>query len=137
METLNLLRELTAIPAISGREDGMIAYMREHLKPFAGNVSVDRLGNVVAHFPGKDAERSLLLFAHMDELGLVVRKIDPDSFVRFERVGEIPEKNSSGHLDRYPYKYRKPDTWIDRYDLTPRHTTGKEVSCSQPVGHVY
>jgi putative aminopeptidase FrvX len=111
METLNLLRELTAIPAISGREDGMIAYMREHLKPFAGNVRVDRLGNVVAHFPGKDAERSLLLFAHMDELGLVVRKIDPDGFVRFERVGGIPEKTLLG-------------TWIDIHTNTGNQIPG-------------
>ena len=92
METIELLRELTSIPALSGREDGMIAFMREQFEQHTDKVTVDRLGNVVAYVPGRSAERSLLIFAHMDELGLVVRKIDADGFLRFERVGGVPEK---------------------------------------------
>ncbi|MGD8732698.1 MAG: hypothetical protein PVH92_12530, partial [Anaerolineales bacterium] len=96
METIELLRELTSIPALSGREDGMIAFMRDKFEQHTDKVSVDRLGNVVAYVPGKSSERSLLVFAHMDELGLVVRKIDADGFLRFERVGGIPEKTLLG-----------------------------------------
>jgi putative aminopeptidase FrvX len=111
MESIELLRELTAIPAISGREEGMIAYMRDRFEQIAGNISVDRLGNVVAHIKGKTSERSLLIFAHMDELGLVVRKIDPDGFVRFERVGGIPEKTLLG-------------TWIEVHTDTGKRLPG-------------
>ncbi len=96
MDTIDLLRELTAIPALSGHEDSMIAYMRDAFSQHAQDINVDRLGNVVAHIPGGHSDRSLLIFAHMDELGLVVRKIDPDGFVRFERVGGIPEKTLLG-----------------------------------------
>ena len=33
-----------------------------------------------------------MLFTHMDQLGLVVRKIEDDGYLRFERVGGVPEK---------------------------------------------
>lgn len=96
IDTLTLLHELTAIPALSGREDSMVAYMRDTFVRHVDNVQVDRIGNVRAYVPGKKSDRSLLIFAHMDELGLVVRKIDEDGFVRFERVGGIPEKTLLG-----------------------------------------
>ena len=33
-----------------------------------------------------------MLFTHMDQLGLIVRKIEDDGFLKFERVGGVPEK---------------------------------------------
>ncbi len=96
METVDLLRELTALPALAGREDNMVAHIRDAFEQHADSVRVDRIGNVIAHVPGRSADRSLLIFAHMDELGLVIRKIEPDGFVRFERVGGIPEKTLLG-----------------------------------------
>ncbi|MEE8122348.1 MAG: M42 family metallopeptidase [Anaerolineales bacterium] len=96
MKTVELLEELTAIPALSGREEAMIAAMRRHFEPVADEVRVDRLGNVIATIEGKADEPKLLIFAHMDELGLIVRKIDEDGFLRFERVGGVPEKSLLG-----------------------------------------
>ncbi|TFH34367.1 MAG: M42 family peptidase [Anaerolineales bacterium] len=87
------LQELTAIPALSGYEDRMVARMREAFLQYTHQVEVDRLGNVVATIEGQSAEPCLMIFAHMDELGLVVRKIEPDGFLRFERVGGVPEKS--------------------------------------------
>ncbi|MCJ7824055.1 MAG: hypothetical protein MUP44_04095, partial [Anaerolineales bacterium] len=72
------LQELTAIPALSGYEDRMVARMREAFLQYTHQVEVDRLGNVVATIEGQSAEPCLMIFAHMDELGLVVRKIEPD-----------------------------------------------------------
>lgn len=92
MNMIELLKELTAVPALSGYEDGMVALMRQHFEGVVGEVHVDRLGNVVATVRGMEDHPCLLVFAHMDELGLVVRKIDEDGFLRFERVGGIPEK---------------------------------------------
>ncbi len=91
--TLELLRELTAIPALSGYEDRMITRMRDMFSQYADEVQVDKLGNVIATFQGESPEPSLMIFAHMDELGLVIRKIEEDGFLRFERVGGVPEKS--------------------------------------------
>jgi putative aminopeptidase FrvX len=92
-ELVELLQELTAIPALAGREEAMIAAMRRHFEPLADDVRVDRIGNVIATVHGAQASPRLLVFAHMDELGLIVRKIDADGFVRVERVGGVPEKS--------------------------------------------
>lgn len=95
-ETIDLLKELTAVPALSGREEAMIAAMRRHFSPLADEVHVDRVGNVIATVRGRQDSARLLIFAHMDELGLIVRKIEPDGFLRFERVGGVPEKSLLG-----------------------------------------
>ncbi|NIS80085.1 MAG: M42 family peptidase, partial [Anaerolineales bacterium] len=100
MNIMELIKELTAIPALSGREDRMVSAMRRHFEDTVGEVQVDRLGNVIATVRGMRDRPTFLIFAHMDELGLIVRKIDGDGFIRFERVGGIPEKTLLG-------------TWVD------------------------
>lgn len=93
------LEYLTAIPALSGMEDRMIAEMVARFQAFTPEVDVDRLGNVTATFRGQDeAEPSLLFFAHMDELGLMITKIEPNGFLRFDRIGGVPEKTLRGAL---------------------------------------
>jgi putative aminopeptidase FrvX len=96
MDGIKLIEELTAIPALSGYEDAMISTMRGYFEKHADEVYVDRIGNVVATLRGEQEKPSLLIFAHMDELGLVIRRIDKDGFVRFERVGGVPEKTLLG-----------------------------------------
>lgn len=95
-ESLEILEHLTTTPALSGREDALIKIMREEFAQLADHVHVDRLGNVIATIEGMPDQPHLLIFAHMDELGLIVRKIDEDGFLRFERVGGVPEKSLLG-----------------------------------------
>jgi putative aminopeptidase len=91
------MQYLTSIPALSGMEDRMITEMVSRFKPLADEVDVDRLGNVVATFHGKETEDpKLMFFAHVDELGLMITKVEPNGFLRFERVGGIPEKTLRG-----------------------------------------
>jgi putative aminopeptidase len=88
-----LLFELMRLPGLSGHEQPVARFMRERMRPFADEVREDRLGNVIATLRGGDAEApAVMLFAHMDSLGFVVRKIDADGFVRVHRLGGIPEK---------------------------------------------
>lgn len=88
-----LLEQLCAIHAVSGREDRMTAFVRDLIKPLVDQVSVDNLGNVVGILKGaKYPDHRLMLQAHMDELGLIVRNIHADGFLLVERVGGVPEK---------------------------------------------
>jgi putative aminopeptidase FrvX len=97
------LKTLTAIPALSGHEDRMIGQIIERLKPLADDIEIDRIGNLTATFYGRsDDVASMLVFAHIDEVGMIVRKIEEDGFLRFERVGGIPEKTLRGqYVDVY------------------------------------
>jgi len=55
------------------------------LKPFADNVAYDRLGSVIAQ-QGNSGSR-IMLDAHMDELGGMVRRIRPDGFIPMQMLG--------------------------------------------------
>ena len=52
----------------------------------------DRLGNLIATLEGNNAAPSVMLFAHMDQLGFIVRKIEASGLVRVERLGGVPER---------------------------------------------
>jgi putative aminopeptidase FrvX len=89
----DLLRELTLIPALSGHEERLAHRLRDHLSPFADETRIDRAGNVLATLRGREARAPrVMVFAHLDQLGFVVRKVEADGFVRLERLGGIPEK---------------------------------------------
>ena len=91
------LAELTSIPALSGMEDRMIAEMVRRFRPLADEVDVDRLGNVTATFGGESRrEPTLLVFAHVDEVGLMVTKVEANGYLRFDRIGGVPEKTLRG-----------------------------------------
>lgn len=93
----DLLERLCAIHAVSGREDAMTALIRDTIRPLVDEVRVDNLGNVVGILKGAECpDHRLMLQAHMDELGLIVRNITEDGFLRIERVGGVPEKSLPG-----------------------------------------
>ncbi|MBC7232091.1 MAG: M42 family metallopeptidase [Chloroflexi bacterium] len=94
IESLDQLRQMCYISALSGHEEDMIQYMKAEMLRFVPDVRVDRLGNVIACLPGAQANGPrVMISAHMDELGFMVRKIEEDGWVRLTRVGGVPEKS--------------------------------------------
>lgn len=90
---LNYVRELVSLTGPSGHEEDVVRYLATALEGLADEVTIDPLGNVIAKKKGSQAgARSLMLSAHMDEIGFIVRKIEADGFLRFEKLG--------GHDDR-------------------------------------
>ena len=65
-----LLEQLCAIHAVSGREDNAITFIRDAITPLVDEISVDNIGNVVGILKGNVyPDHRLMLQAHMDELG--------------------------------------------------------------------
>lgn len=89
---LELLEKLVSISAISGHEDRLIRFVAEYLKDYCDDVHIDRLGNVTATFSGTDNDVSIAYFAHLDEIGLIVKRVEDNGFLRVERIGGVPEK---------------------------------------------
>lgn len=86
------LKKLTSLAGLAGREDRVVAYLREQLRG-ADEVNVDFYGNVSAFVRGTDsAAPTVMVFAHCDELGLLVKRIDEHGFLRIERLGGVPER---------------------------------------------
>lgn len=84
--------DLMLIPGLSGHEGRVRRYLRNALGELGLQSRTDRLGNLIATIDGAADAPSVMLFAHMDQLGLVVRKIEADGLVRVERLGGVPEK---------------------------------------------
>ncbi len=92
-----MLQRLCSTPALSGFEEPMIRLMRAEMAGFCEEVRVDRLGNVIAtHSAARPDAPTVMLVAHLDELGFVVRHIEPDGFLRVNRLGGIPERVLAG-----------------------------------------
>ncbi|MCT7378490.1 M42 family metallopeptidase [Chelativorans salis] len=87
-----LLTELMLIPGLSGHEGRVCRAIREKLTLLGLACRTDMLGNLIATIEGDAAVPSVMLLTHMDQLGFVVRKIEPDGFIRVERLGGVPER---------------------------------------------
>ena len=83
---------LMAIPGLSGHEDRVRAAIAAMLAAEGIASRPDRLGNLIATFEGEADRPSVMIFAHMDQLGFVVRKIEDDGLIRVERLGGVPER---------------------------------------------
>lgn len=88
----SLTTELMLIPGLSGYEGRVRRRLKAELAALGIDSHADRLGNLIATLPGAKSAPSVMLFAHMDQLGLVVRKIEANGLVRVERLGGVPEK---------------------------------------------
>lgn len=86
------LTELMMIPGLCGYEGRVRARIKQHVQALGLATRTDRLGNLITTLVGDPDAPSVMLFAHMDQLGFVVRKIEMDGFVRVERVGGVPER---------------------------------------------
>jgi putative aminopeptidase FrvX len=87
-----LTAELMLIPGLSGHEGRVRRAIAAHLGDIGLQARTDRLGNLIATIPGDPSAPSVMLIAHMDQLGFIVRRVEPDGFVRVERLGGVPER---------------------------------------------
>ncbi len=81
------LRDLSTLHGISGHEQPLVEYFRKRVGSLADEVQVDRYGNVTAIKRGRAERPRLMLAAHLDEIGFVVKSIDDQGFLRFDRIG--------------------------------------------------
>lgn len=82
----DLLKSICEIPGIGGREDAVIAFVKEQMNGLVDDISVDRVGNVVGVKNGSGGP-TVMISAHMDEIGFVVKHIDDKGFIRLQAVG--------------------------------------------------
>ncbi|HLI10335.1 MAG TPA: M20/M25/M40 family metallo-hydrolase [Alphaproteobacteria bacterium] len=83
------LRDLLALHGAPGFEQPVVAYVKERFAALADRVEIDRYGNVTATRIGEHQHPALMLSAHMDEIGFIVKAIEPDGFLRFDRLGGV------------------------------------------------
>lgn len=90
---LELVRRYTQIFGPSGREDQVITAFLEDMQQLGLEASVDPLGNVTVPLKPPEAHHPhILITAHLDEIGLVIRNITDDGFVQVHRIGGVHDR---------------------------------------------
>ncbi len=82
-----LLEELTNAPGISGQEAEVRKIVVRELRAAGAEVSTDGLGSAIGVLRGPGDAPRIMLAAHMDELGLMVKYVTPEGFVKFLPTG--------------------------------------------------
>lgn len=84
---------LCLIPGLSGYEDPVREYITDQFPDKRIQSHVDVPGNLILTVPGTDPNApKVMIFAHSDQMGLIVRRIDDNGYLRVERVGGVPER---------------------------------------------
>lgn len=95
-----LLLELAAAPGVAGSEEAAVTAASRYLSFYTDEVKGDRFGNLIASKKGErrkgEKAISLALMAHIDEIGLMAAKIEPEGFLRFTVVGGIDPRTLMG-----------------------------------------
>lgn len=85
---MELLKELTQAFGISGREKKIREIIKREISKYADELTTDALGNLIALKKGSGGKK-IMLSAHMDEIGLQVKKIEGDGRIRVCSVGWV------------------------------------------------
>ncbi|MBC7233781.1 MAG: M42 family metallopeptidase [Chloroflexi bacterium] len=89
MQIKEFLKKLSEASGVSGYEAGVRELVREEFSQYADQIRIDTMGNLIALKRGEATQaprRSIMLAGHMDEIGLLVTKLEK-GFVRFSTVG--------------------------------------------------
>ena len=104
---IKLLEKLCALNGVSGTEDEVREFIKKHASKYTDDIRTDAMGNLIAvkhagtaressakaSLDNKTAQNSklpsLMLAAHMDEVGFIVKAITDTGYIRFAPVGGI------------------------------------------------
>jgi putative aminopeptidase FrvX len=99
---IKLLEKLSNACAVSGDENEVRSIIMEEIKPYAQDIQMDALGNILALHQGAGTGQAgeirprVMLDAHMDEVGFMLVADDGDGLYRIEAVGGLDARQLAG-----------------------------------------
>jgi len=105
-----LLQSLVETPSPSGYEAQIREVIRQAVVDLADEIFIDALGNLIARKdPSGSGDKdegdpeclTIMLSAHMDEIGIMVTHIDEGGFIRFTNLGGVRTLNCVGGRVRF------------------------------------
>ena len=78
---MELMKELSLAPGVSGSEEEIAKIITRELKDVADDIETDSMGNLIATKKGDKKAPKVMLASHMDEIGLMVRYIDDNGYL--------------------------------------------------------
>ena len=94
---IDLLKKLANAPGVSGFEGDIRNIITNELENYVDEITVDNLGNLITIKKGKPNGKKVMLAAHMDEIGLMIKYIDKKGFIKFTKIGGISDQTLLNH----------------------------------------
>lgn len=87
--SINLIEELSQINALSGHERPVREFLEKELNEYVDEIKYDNLGGLVTKINGDKEGKNIAVVAHMDEVGMLVKNITNDGFIKIANVGGL------------------------------------------------
>lgn len=87
--SLELIRDLIALPAPPGQEQILCSWLQNRLTQMGYTSEQDSKGNVLVTLDGGGNAPSILVTAHLDEIALMITKIESDGKIRVAELGGV------------------------------------------------
>jgi len=91
-----MLEEMIRVPGVSGYEDEIREHIRKKVAALGVKTKEDNIGNLIAVVGDKGP--LVMFIAHMDELGLIVTKLEDDGSLRIRKVGGVDDRSLVGRV---------------------------------------
>lgn len=125
---LDTLKTLCYLSGPSGNEDEVRDYILERVLPHAAAVITDSMGNLIIEKKGKKSGgKKILICAHMDEVGLIIKGIEDEGYLRFDYLGGIDRRVLIGKQ-----VFIGKDGVIGLIGIKPYHLVDKEEEKKVP-----
>ena len=99
-DSMELIRELCAAFGPSGREEAVAELIKSKISSICPTVCDDRMGNLIAVMRFGDTtaknRKTVMISAHMDEVGFMINEIKADGTLGFDTIGGINESVMAG-----------------------------------------
>ncbi len=95
-----LLEELLLAHGVSGAEDAVQTIVRREAKAMGAEITTDVLGSTIARVRGVGSGRLLALFAHADQIGMVVRGAGDDGLLTLAKLASSRAQDARGQRVR-------------------------------------
>ncbi len=90
---IDTVKELCGLDGVSSCEDSVRDYIKSRIEGCAESVMTDAMGNLIVFKKGvRDIKKTVLIAAHMDEVGLMITHITKDGYLKFAPVGGIDRR---------------------------------------------
>ena len=92
MVDIKLLKNICETPGAPGFENRVRNLVFKEIENCVDDINIDNMGNVIALKKGKDETKSVMIAAHMDEIGFIVTHINDKGFLKFHPLGGFDPK---------------------------------------------
>ena len=92
MVDIKLLKNICETPGAPGFENKVRNLVFKEIENCVDDINIDNMGNVIALKKGKDDTKSVMIAAHMDEIGFIVTHINDKGFLKFHPLGGFDPK---------------------------------------------